>query len=84
MIDLKPYLQNSEVLAKELTKVDRDKLEDALFQRKFDNCVHLLNSIENAKSHGLEVEFLVFFIDYLCAGSSIHEAIESANREWDI
>ncbi|NDG32381.1 hypothetical protein EB118_20185 [bacterium] len=83
-VDLRPFLQTSEVLAKELSKVEKDILEDALFQRKFDNCVSLLNAIENAKSHGLEVEFLVFFIDYLCEGSSFQEAIKYANREWDI
>jgi len=40
--------------------------------------------LNEAREHGLEVEFMKTFIENICIGYSYDESIANALREWDI
>lgn len=53
-------------------------------ENKIEDLEHLINFVEWAKQHGLQIEFLDTFIEQIKLGKSIRESYYFSNYEWDL
>ena len=76
-----PFLEKSQALGETFEKQTEEcKVET----RSFQNARKVVEALNEARDHGLEVEFMKTFIDNICIGYSYDESIAHALREWDI